>query len=88
MISTQRLSAQFSEENSFIENVGQILDQNNNPNSEVQYLARKNDFQVQLRKSGFSYELIKEEKDNNSKNSSEIAQRKTYFHRIDFNFII
>ena len=70
LVATNNLFAQFSEEISFVENVGQLLDQNNKPNSDVNYLARKNDFQVQLRNNGFSYELIKDQKLNESQNST------------------
>ena len=87
LVATNNLFAQFSEEISFVENVGQLLDQNNKPNSDVNYLARKNDFQVQLRNNGFSYELIKDQKLNESQNSTEIIKTKSHFHRIDFNFI-
>ncbi|MFY7732623.1 MAG: hypothetical protein ACOVSR_04000 [Bacteroidia bacterium] len=42
----------------FIENKGQIIDQNNNPNPNVLYLYNGNGLRVQLRKEGFSYEVI------------------------------
>ncbi len=42
----------------FIENKGQIIDQNNNPNPNVFYLYNGNGLRVQLRKEGFSYEVI------------------------------
>ncbi|MFA9212221.1 MAG: SBBP repeat-containing protein [Candidatus Methylacidiphilales bacterium] len=42
----------------FIENKGQIIDQNNNPNPSVLYLYNGNGLRVQLRKDGFSYEII------------------------------
>ncbi len=42
----------------FIENKGQIIDQNNNPNPSVLYLYNGNGLRVQLRKEGFSYEVI------------------------------
>ena len=43
--------------NGFIENKGQIIDQNNNPNSAVLYLLNTPGLNVQLRKDGFSYDL-------------------------------
>lgn len=43
----------------FIENKGQIIDQNNKPNSEVLYLLNSPGFNVQLRKNGFSYDLYR-----------------------------
>ncbi|MDP1725395.1 MAG: SBBP repeat-containing protein [Bacteroidota bacterium] len=46
----------------FIENKGQIIDQNYKPNKEVLYLYNGNGLHVQLRQNGFSYEVIKTEK--------------------------
>ena len=43
----------------FIENKGQIIDQNNNLNPSVLYLYNGNGLHVQLKKSGFSYEVWK-----------------------------
>jgi len=41
----------------FIENKGQIVDQDNKPNPGCLYLLNLKDFKVQLRKDGFSYEV-------------------------------
>lgn len=80
---------QFKQDFSFVENVGQILDQDQNRNRDVEYLFRKNDFQVQLRKNGFSYELISENE--NSKSQIEDKTKKIgsgyKVHRIDINFL-
>ncbi|MGA3014353.1 MAG: hypothetical protein ABSD71_10000, partial [Bacteroidales bacterium] len=43
--------------NGFIENKGQIIDQKNNPNPSVIYLLNTPGMNVQLRKGGFSYDL-------------------------------
>ena len=86
LITTLNLSAQFAEGISFVENVGQILDQNNLPNSEVKYLARKNDFQIQLRKNGFSYELFSENRASNELNNKKKSSG-FRVHRIDINFL-
>jgi len=43
----------------FIENKGQIIDQNLNPNPGVLYLLNTPGFNVQLRKGGFSYDLYR-----------------------------
>ena len=43
----------------FIENKGQIIDQNNNPNPEVLFLLNTPGFNVQLHKGGFSYDVYK-----------------------------
>jgi uncharacterized protein (TIGR02145 family) len=46
-----------SSTSAFIENKGQIIDQNNKPNPAVLYLLNTPGFNVQLRKGGFSYDL-------------------------------
>jgi hypothetical protein len=43
----------------FTENKGQIIDQNNRPNSEVLFMYSGKGINVQLRKTGYSYELFK-----------------------------
>ncbi len=43
----------------FIENKGQIIDQNNNLNSSVKYLWNGNGMKVQLKANSFSYEVLK-----------------------------
>ncbi len=43
----------------FIENKGQIIDQDNKPNSSVLYLLNTSGMNVQLRRSGFSYDLYR-----------------------------
>jgi hypothetical protein len=43
----------------FIENKGQIIDQNNKPNPAVLYILNTPGFNVQLRKGGFSYDLYR-----------------------------
>ena len=52
---TKPVSAQFG----FIENKGQIIDQKNLPNKAVLFLYNGNGLHVQLRQSGFSYEVLK-----------------------------
>src|ERR1700722_11518865 len=42
--------------NGFIENKGQVVDQNYKPNPEVKYLFCSHNFNVQLRQTGFSYD--------------------------------
>jgi uncharacterized protein (TIGR02145 family) len=42
----------------FIENKGQVIDQNNKPNPSVLYLLNTPGMNVQLRRSGFSYDLF------------------------------
>ena len=80
----------------FIENKGQIIDQNNKPNPAVLYLLNTPGMNVQLRKTGFSYDVYSiEYKPNphyipsnnqhfrkpNPENDSLLAEY--HFHRID-----
>ena len=85
----------------FIENKGQIVDQNGNTNSGVKYLLNTNGLNVQLRKNGFSYDIYEPEKKskaNNSKdkNTSYLKNEagkiddnavKYNYHRIDIDFV-
>ncbi|MFI5222174.1 MAG: hypothetical protein ACHQK8_07600, partial [Bacteroidia bacterium] len=50
----------------FIENKGQIIDQNNQLNPAVLYLYNGNGLHVQLKQNGFSYEVIKINSPSNS----------------------
>ncbi len=47
----------------FIENKGQIIDQNYQPNTSVMYLHPGKDYSLHLKSNGFSYELKKVIKD-------------------------
>ena len=82
----------------FIENKGQIIDQNNQPNKEVLYLYSGNGLQVQLRKGGFSYEMMKatsvssplasgKEHQNPNDKFNEPQTDTCYIHRIDISFV-
>jgi hypothetical protein len=80
----------------FIENKGQIIDQNNQPNPSVLYLYNGNGLRVQLRKGGFSYEVIHTVKTPktiiNEEPSGKFASAADSFdishevHRVDINF--
>ena len=75
----------------FTENKGQIVDQNNNPNHNVKYLFAGNGLNLQLRESGFSYDVwMREGKVNPHKNDlgNSINEEKVSYklHRIDFDF--
>ncbi|MES2656951.1 MAG: SBBP repeat-containing protein [Bacteroidota bacterium] len=80
----------------FIENKGQIIDQNNQPNPGVLYLYNGNGLRVQLRKGGFSYEVIHTVKTPkaiiNKETTSKFASETDSFnisyevHRVDINF--
>ena len=79
----------------FIENKGQIHDQNNNPNPAVLYLLNIPGMNVQLRKDGFSYDVYKDNYETNPhplpswirENPMDSLIAFYRFHRIDFNFI-
>ena len=60
---SQKRNASFG----FIENKGQIIDQNGNPNNEVKYLLNTNGLNVQLRENGFSYDILETKKRNYQK---------------------
>ena len=62
----------------FIENKGQIIDQDNKPNPAVLYLLNTPGMNVQLREGGFSYDLY---------SVIDTAQPTYKFHRIDFDLI-
>ncbi|MCX6278561.1 MAG: hypothetical protein NT004_10735, partial [Bacteroidetes bacterium] len=78
----------------FIENKGQIIDQNNKPNPSVLYLLNTPGMNVQLRKGGFSYDLYRisniEQRMSNiesSRSASLVIRHDSSvvkFHRLDF----
>ena len=83
----------------FIENKGQIIDQNNKPNPAVLYLLNNPGFNVQLRRGGFSYDLYQADTHDNQRiaisyspfaffnedktNSEQRTANSYLFHRID-----
>jgi hypothetical protein len=81
----------------FIENKGQIVDQNYQPNPAVRYLYNNGNLNVQLKTTGFSYETVKIEKKDKKDHSVEgplaeisnmLATDITRFvHRVDINFV-
>jgi hypothetical protein len=77
----------------FIENKGQIIDQNNNSNPAVLYMLNTPGFNVQLRKEGFSYdvyEIIHRNKTDRSCPNPSPGDHDSLslsFHRIDFDFL-
>lgn len=81
----------------YIENKGQIIDQNNHLNPSVKYLYNGNGLNVQLRANGFSYDTYTIERKPRVKSDSEqkipekfkeTEEDITYhFHRIDIAFI-
>src|SRR5437867_2949784 len=76
-ISTKAFTPEISTKSSgFIENAGQIIDQFGAKNKSVLYLLAGTGLNIQLHKSGFSYDTWK-------KNDSLKCQ----FHRVDIEFI-
>jgi uncharacterized protein (TIGR02145 family) len=80
----------------FIENKGQIIDQNNKPNPAVLYLLTTPGFNIQLRRGGFSYDLytatgLKPQAAEKSLKpeacSLKPAACSLYYHRIDFDLL-
>jgi gliding motility-associated-like protein len=84
----------------FFENKGQILDQNGKQNLDVKYILNSAGLNVQLKKTGFSYDVYEVKKsaviqkknkveNNNSKFfDNKQNSRTTYnFHRIDIDFL-
>ena len=94
---TGSLSPDINPGRAFAENLGQILDQNGNPNSSVLFLYNGAGMNVQLRRDGFSYDTwvpVFEEHAAATRNSGSsvadsIFSRKTVkefkLHRIDIN---
>ena len=88
----------YKHKNHFIENKGQIVDQNENPNDDVLYLLNTPGLNVQLRKGGFSYDVYEIQKINDCKEDpTKFSRRKEpieqkicseyHFHRVDFSFV-
>lgn len=86
------LSNSLTSINGFIENKGQILDQNEQVNTDVEFLFNAASFKIQLKKNSFGYDTYTREKIENSidKASSDVEvqdQYKYYFHRVDIEFV-
>lgn len=80
----------------FVENKGQIIDQNNKPNPAVKYLLNMPGLNVQLKTNGFSYDAYVVEQPQQKQNQQlksgvsdfmETESISTDFHRIDIEFI-
>ncbi len=77
----------------FIENKGQIKDQNGNPNPNVNYLLPGKGFNVQIRRNGFSYDLVQIHKTNflpnlvsDKRENKPNGDIELSIHRIDVTF--
>jgi len=99
-IPNNQLSSKSKSQRYFIENKGQIVDQNENSNPDVNYLLNTPSLNVQLKKNGFSYDLYEREPIDIHKISKKqprvsssfydsipIKRSKTKFHRLDFEFL-
>jgi hypothetical protein len=76
----------------YIENKGQVVDQNRVPNSSVLYLYNGNGLNVQLRRTGFSYDVWKTDRTNAVDAEALIDPKKAgivnyTYNRVDLNFI-
>lgn len=79
----------------FIENKGQVVNQQNQPNNDVVYLFSKQGFRVQLKHNAFSYELVKikttpkqnETNELRMPHEPEMQDVVFYSHRVDVTLI-
>ena len=87
----------------FIKNYGQVVDQNSIPNDAVRYLLNTNGLNVQLRASGFSYDVYERKtqatpfdwlgyttdifKPQNRFQLKDSVQTSLSFHRVDIDFL-
>ncbi|MGV4412945.1 DUF7948 domain-containing protein [Chryseobacterium sp. T1] len=86
----------------FYENKGQIIDQKSRPNTDVKYLFISNGLNVQIKKTGFSYDvhevdktILKTKKEISKKNESyhpkkrqqEKFEYRSRYHRVDIDLV-
>ncbi len=71
----------------FIENKGQIMDQNNNPNSACLYLFNGGGLHVQLKQNSFSYEVWKKTERRAGAESDLQDSNSMGIHRVDVSFL-
>lgn len=98
IFSTSIYSQNHKTEKGFIENKGQIIDQNGKPNKNVLYLLNTRGLNVQIKKNGFSYDIYETEEKQSKKSKLDlfeiienkkepkIPKKKYKFHRIDIDF--
>lgn len=70
----------------FVENKGQLTDQDHQPNPAVKYLLSSPGFNIQLRQTGFSYDTYTEEIKNEKqkiKSKGELLPYTRHYHRVD-----
>ena len=78
----------------FIENKGQILDQNHTSNNDVLFMYTGNGLKIQLRKTGYSYELFNVNNLPQTKPGHKLSENPELFsktsinsHRVDIEFM-
>jgi len=80
----------------FIENKGQIVDQDYKPNPDVKYLFCSPGFNIQLRTSGFSYDTYYDKKNSDSLFPKNLVLKRStppgggvtrHFHRVDIELL-
>ena len=81
-------------QNTFIENKGQIINQNFESNSDVLFMYTGKGIKIQLRKSGYSYELFKIKNLPELNAKTKLSERPELLsntlintHRVDINFM-
>ena len=99
LISNLCFSQNLNKSTGFIENKGQIVDQNGKSNQTVKYLLNTNGLNIQLRQNGFSYDVYETKKQVTKKSNQRIIKAipdhkeeeeitfKNIYHRIDIDFV-
>ncbi len=89
-LAAQQSNGPFTAQQGFIENKGQMVDQEGSPNTQVLYMSVAPGLKVQLRKTGFSYERYDVIPDDNSPRRKTKAEESGKFrpvsvkaHRVD-----
>ena len=70
----------------FVHNNGQLQNEHGLSNSHVLYYANFGDFRVHLKKNGFSYELLKKQKNQTNLENEDETQVLFDFNRVDIIF--
>ena len=73
-----------SQKQGFIENKGQILTTQYEPNTKVKYLLNRNGLNVQLRASGFSYDTYSLKKEKQEGKQVKVTYQ---YHRVDIELV-
>ncbi len=92
LISASGVKQPVHSQSGFIENKGQIIDQNNKPNPVCLFLYNGGGLHVQLKQNSFSYEVWKKteriaESASDASTSFSMTNDTSYIHRIDVSFL-